>query len=1042
MIPPKVVEKLEKRLAQLKRWRYQRVQEVTLEMAETTEHFRQPPAQLDYAEFTVGDTWGQHWRTVWFRGRIDIPREHKGRRVYYRNVTHAERLLFLDGQPFAGMNPHHSEVLLTRSARGAESFSLHLEAYSGHPLPGLSPWDTKPTTHQFCDELRGEDPPLTLEASELLVERVQTSGLFYDADTLFRTARTLDGNSLRRARILDEVNGALDLLPMQWETEEELEEASKAARKKLAPLLAAKNSPTSPSVGIVGHAHIDIGWLWPVRESIRKAARSFSSVLELMEEYPDLTYQQSQPVLYQMIEDHYPDLLPRIKKRVKEGRWQPNGGMWVEPDCNVTSGESLVRQCLEGRKKTQELFGYTGDTLWLPDVFGYSAALPQILKGCGILNFVTSKINWNDTNRFPYDTFWWRGIDGTEIFTQFITTTGAFSGYNAEVIPEAVANTWNQVQQKEAQDRTLASVGFGDGGGGPTREMCEYAARMADLEGCPKTSWINVSEFLGGLREDQCERPRWVGELYLEYHRGTYTTQARTKRFNRKLEILLRQVELFHTMALPLGVSYPAEGLQRHWRTLLTNQFHDILPGTSIHAVYETAEAEYAAMEEELTLWQGTALDALGATLLPDMENHAYLVANPLSWPRTEVIVLPEDEAGAAVDADGASLPCQPLAKGVAVAVTVPALSVVPIALRQKEDGFESVFEYGSRGLETPHYSVAFDQAGKFTRLYDKKAARDVVRPGKRLNDFYTAEDMPLFWDAWDIDLYYRGTVRFEETFLGSKVIADGPLFFTLQVEYAIGRRSRLTQDITFHAKSRRIDFNTTVDWQERRTLLKVGFGLDVHSDTWRNEIQFGHVTRPMHANTSWDAARFEVCSHKWVDVSEEDYGVALLNDCKYGHDALEDMISLTLLRSPSCPDETADQGVHEFTYALLPHTGSFDAETVVREGYALNQPLVSRRLTSNESGKERLCEFCEVSNPNVIIETVKKAEADDGAVVRIYEAGRCRSEVTLTFARGLRKAVSCNLLEDEQETLKHQGKRLTLTLRPFEIQTIKVYFR
>ncbi|NQT92317.1 MAG: alpha-mannosidase, partial [Lentisphaerae bacterium] len=473
MHPPKVIEKLEKRIARLGQWRYGKLQDVALEYAETEEHFRTPPPGLPYQPAPLGAQWGAEWMTAWFRGTILLPRECEGRRVYYRHVSFSEKLLFVDGTPFAGMNPHHQEVLLTPQAKAGQDFAIAVEAYSGHRMASMDPCDPGMFYHQVCGMDPGETPPHTLEASELLVEREEANGLFHDATVLLGTALSLGEESLRRATILDKLNQAIDLIPFTWEDDVELESAAKPAREVLAPLLAQKNSPTTPEVGLAGYGHIDLAWLWPLRETIRKAARTFTTHLGLMEEYPELRCIQSQPILIEMVAEHYPELLPRIEAAMAEGRWEPNGGMWVEADTNITGGESLIRQFVEGNKATAKRFGYQSDILWLPDVFGYSAALPQILRLCEIEGFVTSKINWNDTTRFPYDTFLWQGIDGSEVFTHFITAR--LLGYNAEVSPESSWDCWRHVQQKEVQDSVLCPIGYGDGGGGVTRDMCERA---------------------------------------------------------------------------------------------------------------------------------------------------------------------------------------------------------------------------------------------------------------------------------------------------------------------------------------------------------------------------------------------------------------------------------------------------------------------------------------------------------------------------------------------------------------------------------------
>ena len=1044
MLTSKTIEQIRKRLDKMNAWRYSKVADVALEASNTMEHYRIPPESLSYAPAPPGSTWGEHWSTVWFRGAVEIPRELRGRRVYYKNLYGGERLLFVNGAVYAGMDPYHSEVLLTPKAKGGEQLRLHIEAYSGHPMWEVDPFDSRLITMHGISGATKDAPPLPLRESALLMERTEVSAFIFDAEILYRTALILDENSARRAAILETLRTALDKISLQWKTEEELTTAIGNAHKLIAPLMKLKNGPTTPTVGIVGHAHIDVGWLWPVRESIRKSARTFSTVLALMDDYPEFTFQQSQAVLYEMIEQHYPDLLQKIKKRVKEGRWEPNGAMWVEADCNVSGGEALVRQLLEGRKKFLELFGYQGDTLWLPDVFGYSAALPQILKKSGILNFVTSKINWNDTNRFPYDTFRWRGIDGTEIFTAFITTRS--NGYNAEVYPEVMQETWNFLQQKELQDRVLTSVGWGDGGGGPTREMCERARRMIDLEGCPKTVFSNVSKFLEQLREQPVVRPCWSGELYLEYHRGTYTTQAKTKKWNRKMEFLLRDAELFSTIAMADGFVYPSQIFEEQWRILLTNQFHDILPGTSIREVYQVVDEQSKRMSKVLCEVRNSALEVLSRRFPADDEGQAWLLANSLCHERKEIVEIPDANFTSAVDENGVPLPCQKTRKSLAVQIQMRPLSVSPIALRNREETSSSPFSYTGKYLETPFYRLEFDKAGRIVSLWDKDAQREVVQSGRWLNSFYTAEDMPIFWDAWDIDRFYRDTIRFEDRLEKREIIEDGPLFLAIRSEYRIGRKSSLHQNLVFYADKRRIDFYTEVDWQEKHTLLKVGFALDICTDTWRNEIQYGHTIRNMHANTSWDQAQFEVCAHKWVDVSETGYGVALLNDCKYGHDSLDDLISLTLLRSPQAPDCDADQGIHQFTYALLPHCGDFSASAVVHEAYALNMPVHIMKLTSDKQQEEAYSTsgnvFCQVSQPNIIIEAIKKAEQEDAIILRLYEAEKRRTDATLSFWRPVKRAMECSLMEEEEIALNTDEENILISMQPFEIKTVKILFR
>ncbi len=657
MLPPEVEEKIEKRLNLLELWRYAKISEVPLEAAVTEEHFRTPPRDLDYLPAPIGSRWGEHWKTVWFRGKVKIPKNFRGYRIFYRHDSSAEKLLFVNGKPYAGMDSNHREVMLTHNAKGNEIYEIYVESYCGHPFPGVEGYDLRIRTLHSVGGVE-EDPPLLLKSSELLYERVGVNRFYFDALALFQTAKILDTNSLRRARILKGLNKALDLIPVHWEDETELDTSITEAHNIIKPLLKCQNSSTTPFIGLVGHAHIDIGWLWPIKETIRKAARTFSTMLLLMEMYPEFRFIQSQPVLYKMLEENYPELLERIKRRVKEGRWEPNGGMWVEADCNISGGESLVRQLLEGMKIVNDYFGYVPDTLWLPDVFGYSAALPQILVKFNLKHFVTSKINWNDTNRFPYDTFWWQGIDGSKIFTHFLTTRT--NGYNAYPNPIVLKETWDYVQQKEIQSSVLCSIGYGDGGGGANREMIEMALRLRNLEGCPKVEFVSVSEFLTSLREETGdELPTWVGELYLELHRGTYTTQSKTKKYVRKLEFMLREAEIWCSLATVYGYEYPKEKFELLWRSLLTHQFHDILPGTSIRKVYEDAEEAFREMEFQLKDIMSEIFDFLGERMVYEPENSGYIVGNPFSWSRNDIVFIPELGYNDAVDVNGNSLETQ-----------------------------------------------------------------------------------------------------------------------------------------------------------------------------------------------------------------------------------------------------------------------------------------------------------------------------------------------------------------------------------------------
>ncbi|MFC1735554.1 alpha-mannosidase [Candidatus Hydrogenedentota bacterium] len=1039
MIPHAAEVKIQQKIELLELRRYRRVAAIDLEIFETMEHLRQPPCNVKYRRIQQGEKWGREKSSAWFKGKIQLPAECKGKRVYYRMRTGGECLLFVNGKIFSGLDRRHHEVLLTPKARGGEKWEIDIEAYAGHRYPSFHPYAHVLTPEKAAVCL-SDSIPASLVASEILVENEETAALFYEMNALNRIALALDSSERRRVAIIEGLYEAAKIIPFDPESIDEIESASKEARKMIAPILRAKNGSSMPHVGVIGHSHLDLAWLWPVKETTRKAARTFSTQMALMFDYPEMSFFQSQPKILEMLEENYPELIPPIKAQVKKGRWEPNGGMYIEPDCNLIGGESMVRQLLVGSQVNQRLFGTRSDTVWLPDTFGFSGAMPQILKKCGIKNFTTCKLKANDTNRFPYTIFTWEGIDGSEVFGYILK--GALGGMP---YPDELQAIWAEVSHKEVQDSILMPMGYGDGGGGLSREMLEHLRRMKNLEGCMPASFTTASEGLKKFRESKTKRPRWVGELYFEYHRGTYTTQAKTKKYNRKLEFLIREVELLSTMAMRCGYKYPKEELDRNWRLILTNQFHDILPGTSIKEVHDTMETESAQAEKELEKLKATAIDNLADALDCSQIGPAYAVVNTLSWARNDIVKINTGGYGAVLDASGNELPIQTIKNGDGkqLAVVVPAgeLGITSIFLRKTGERQESPFKHRGKTLQTPFYRVRFDKTGKIVSLVDKALGREVVRKGRRLNDIYTAEDLPPKNDAWDLYSYYRDTMTVEDRLVSRAIVCDGPLFTKIRSTYQIGELSTLIQEMIFYAHSRRIDFETAVDWQETHVILKSGFALDINSKMCRNEVQFGHVTRDMHTNTSYDQAKFETYAHKWVDVSEGGYGVALLNDCKYGHDTLDDMLSITLLRSPFGPDAVTDKGTHEFTYSLLPHVGEFSVKKVVRGGYELNAPLTCKKVKKSRGAAKELA-LCSISNPNVILEAAKKAEESDAIIFRVYEAGNSRGPVTITFNDPCVKAAECNLLEEEEKPLAVKDNAISFDILPFEIRTFKAHFK
>ena len=870
--------------------------------------------------------------------------------------------------------------------------------------------------------------------------------LYYDVRSLFELSKELDVNSLRKARILKGLYEALTGVSFA-SSGAVLEEEAAAARARIAPLLGAKNGDTVPEIHLIGHAHIDHAWLWPIAETERKAARTFLNMTRFIKEYPEFVFIQSQPCQLEIVKHEYPEIFAEVMAAYKAGKWEPNGGMWVEADCNIPSGESLIRQFLVGKHANREMFGpgYEADTLWLPDVFGYAAALPQILSGCRIKYFVTSKINWNDTTRFPYETFVWRGIDGTGVYAHFISARR--QGYNGRVNAEGLAEIWNEVQHKEIQSAAVKSIGEGDGGGGTFRSDLEMARRFGNLEGAPKAAWKKVSAALDSIFAGAGELPEWRGELYLELHRGTYTTQARTKRNNRRLEFALRSTEFLCAAAALDGKGvYPRETLLESWKKTLTWQFHDIIPGSSIGRVYEEAEAEAKRVLETLENIRAGVRRAL-----LEENGGGLLAVNDLSWKRKDALRVPASWASggnAARASDGTEYPVQRYVNldGEDEAVFVPSLPPMGWECFRLSAGggdTQSPFTWRENLLETPLYRIGFDGTGRITSLVDLKRNRELVAPGGFFNSLITAEDVPVFWDAWDIDADWTRHITPETNLLSTEIAADGPVCFRLRRTYRIGLASTLKQDMVLYAENPRIDFETKVEWKERRRLLKAEFDTAIDAAQVRCEVQYGHLFRNTHRNLPQDRAKFEICAHKWISLEEAGGGVALLNDCKYGHDVSGGLMRISLLRSPMAPDMEADQGEHRFTYALLPFAGAFEGAGVIRSAYELNAKAAAEYAAPSGSGQPAARSFCSLDGEGVIIESVKSPEKENGntLVLRLYESLGGRTRATLRFDRAVAAVYLTDMLEEYGVELPFSERDVSLDFRPFEIKTLLVSF-
>jgi alpha-mannosidase len=950
------------------------------------------------------------------------------------DFSHPEALAYVDGTPYAACDRHHQEILLKREWADGNTHLLALHGWTG--LGGATKGDlfTKLYMRQ-CSMVQIHQPTRDF----IVLSRIA-----------LETAGNLDDNHPARFGLLTALNDAFIALdtrdPLDCDT---FYESVEPAAKILSEGIGHSGAPMDVTIHATGHAHIDVAWLWTLGQTRRKSERTFHNVIRLMEKFPDYHFTQSQPQVYQFIKEDQPALFEAIKEKIKQGRWEAIGGMWVEADCNLSGAESLARQFLLGRTFFREHFGKDAESpiLWLPDVFGYAWALPQLIRQAGLKYFMTTKIGWSQYNRLPYDTFLWQGIDGTQILTHFSTVRdfGSIyaSTYNSMANAKEALGTWQNFQQKELHKDLLMAYGFGDGGGGPTREMLENIEVMKEFPSLPQVRQSSAKQFFETIAplEDSRMMPVWNGELYLEYHRGTYTTQARNKRANRKSEFLLHDAEFIAAYAsLIANYQYPITTFQNAWRTVCLNQFHDIIPGSSIGPVYEESQQQYAELTQDVTQLRDEALEAIANQLDADV-----LLVNATSFSQPGLVFIPGDSSKG-FRRDGQLLPIQPAESGVWVdAGEIAPYSVLGLSQTSGVKGQPAAPSPDTRRptLENAFLRAEFNSEGDITRLFDKQAKREVLAPNSVANQFQAFEDRPSSWDAWDIEIFYDDKMWPAEPASSIEVVEYGELRQTIEIRRKI-LSSEYTQRISLSHNSPRLDFDTHILWNERHILLKVAFPVDVLAPLATYEIQWGNVQRATHHNTSWDWARFETCAQKWVDLSEGDYGVSLLNDCKYGHDIHDHVMRLTLLRSPTMPDPTADFGEHRFKYSLYPHQGSWNEETQ-REAYLLNDPLIVHRskLESRKSGQplstQSVQSLISTFSPNVIIETVKRAEDGNGIIVRLYESQRKRGPVQLRPGFAVEAAWETNLLEENESALLVEDDTIQLNLKPYQIVTLRL---
>ncbi len=1003
-------------------------------------------------KITIGESWGGLFECGWFHFIGTVPAFGEGiTEGWNANSADTELVLLID------INGELCVVDETgKPVRGLTNVSSEFDYSLGRPGKTVYRFKSQPETGDKidlwadagCNDLFGkyQDSGTVKDACIALCNQ-EMEQLYYDFDVLLELLQQLSEDKARYHSLLRALNQAANVLINY--TGEEVQKA----REILAVELSKKGGDPSLKINAVGHAHIDLAWLWPIRETIRKGARTFSTVLRNMERYPDYIFGASQAQLYSWVKEYYPALYEDIKQRIKERRWEVQGAMWVEADTNVSGGEALIRQVLLGKRFFMEEFGQDVRNLWLPDVFGYTAALPQILKKSGVDCFMTIKLSWSRFNKHPHHTFWWEGLDGSRVLAH-MPPEGT---YNSSAAPRAVLASEHGFLDKGVSEECLLLFGIGDGGGGPGEEHLERLKREKDLNGLVPVTQGPAQGFFDRIEKDASLYKTWHGELYLEFHQGTYTSQGRNKRFNRKLELALRELEFASVLGLLekkdseiTDEVYPVKLLNTTWKEMLLYQFHDILPGSSISRVYKESLERYEVMLDTVEMEISRIYAALGNTVAdvasvaggfnaagpktdsdlasPDTGKFVKIF-NSLSWERDEWIA--ED--------------------GTWMKVKVPAMgyTVVPVGTaadytgdsnnltinENEADTGANGLHYTSQTIENDFYLITFNERGLINSIFDKEEQRQVIPEGEAANQLVTYEDKG---DAWDFPIYYDEKPGEPLIMAESSVSVDGPQVVRFVRFRTVSGQSELEQKVVLTMGSRRIDFITEVDWKENGRMLRTSFPVNVLAQEAVCEIQFGSIKRPTHRNTSWDMAKYEVCAHKWVDISQGNYGVALMNDCKYGHKVMDNVLDLNLLRSSRYPDPEADQGRHEFTYSLFPHKGDHITSGVVKAGYELNIPLRTVPAAAGDM-TVKAESFIKADAENVIIESVKKCEDSNDLIVRLYECHGRGGRAKVDFGFDIKDIRLVDLMEKETGQESFDKDSRTLVFKPFEIHTLKV---
>lgn len=1030
--------------------------------------------EADWLDYTTGELWAkgknQH---CWFRTTVTIPLDFSGEKVLYTlttghkegwDISNPQFCIYVNGELIQGLDVNHKEIVLSESVKGGEAFQITLLGHSGL-----------------------EDAAVFIESSIKTVDK-KIEAFYYDFSNLFWTACSIIKNETERIELFRQLDVAIQLLDLRKSYSKDFYQGLDKATQLLKEQYYKKIREEGPVVSVLGHTHIDIAWLWTTSQTREKVVRSFSTVLQLMEIYPEYIFMSSQPQLYVYLKEEAPKLYEQVKARVKEGRWEIDGGMWLEADCNIPSGESLSRQLLYGISFIKEAFDQDCKTLWLPDVFGCSGALPQLIKKSGLSYFMTTKLDWNQFNKMPNDTFIWRGIDGTEVLTHFITTCdyvkfeqGVYgkeiiepqTTYNGLLTPNQVLGTWTRYKDKLLSDNTLQIFGYGDGGGGPTKDMLENYQRLKyGLPGLPKVQMVKQRAFFERLEDrskDNRYLKKWQGELYFENHRGTYTSMAKNKRYNRKSEILYQDIEFLSTMAKAFDYTYPKTFIKKSWEKILLNQFHDIIPGTSIKEVYEETDLIYEKLGKEGALYCQQAMACIAKGL--SLRNDSVIVFNTLSHERTDIIEIENNfvkELVALKDTDGKIYPVY-MSKinnhRLFLASNIPSKGykifecIYGKGLRESGEerclNREGTYGVLSNHLkqdkathlyfENQHYELVFNQNLELESIYDRLNERELLKEDGRGNVLQLFDDRPLEYENWNVDCYYQDKMYEIQNVEKLQVVEHNPLRTCIEISRKY-QDSTIKQTIIMYNHHARIDFKTEVDWHEQHVLLKVAFDVDINATQATYEIQYGSIQRTTHENTSWDRAQFEVCGHKWADISETGYGISLMNDCKYGYDIKQGVMRQTLIKCGTYPNEEADQGYHEFTYSIYGHKDCWQNAKTQTLASELNVPLRYHYIKGES--KDKMSEktigsysFVQVLNDNIIIDTIKEHETTKGTIIRVYEYKNSKSKSYIKTGQKIHSVYLCDLIENIEMKLEHDAYGFNIAIKPFEVLTYLVNF-